>query len=211
ESGGELAGVPAIRRQLRAHRGLAALESELYGVRVQQRRAHLRLERAHPGPAPAEADVVSDVDERHGVVRQRRAGGADRYRPGLPASASAPAGRRAGARQRRGLARDLRSLLDPLVELVQVGGIVAGGLGALVRDPVLHGREEFARQLAVARVQVEVRLLRVGDAIEREIRLAAVLERIREARLESERLVVGRERFLVVAALAARVAQVIPG
>src|SRR5207237_3207963 len=42
ESGGELAGVSAIRRQLRAHRGLAALESELQ--LVQQRLEHLRLE-----------------------------------------------------------------------------------------------------------------------------------------------------------------------
>src|SRR6266480_682883 len=109
------------------------------------------------------------------------------------------------------LARDLRSLPDPLVELVQAGGIAAGGGGALVGDPALHGREEFTRQRAVTRVQVEVGLLCVGDAIEREIRLAAILERIRVTRLEGERLVVGRERFLVVAELAARVAHVVPG
>ncbi len=81
ESGGEVARIRRIHRQLRAHGGLAALESELHRVLIQHRLEHLCLERAHPGPHPAEADVVSDVDQRHGVAGQRLAGGADRDRP----------------------------------------------------------------------------------------------------------------------------------
>src|SRR3984893_5826279 len=144
---------------------------------------------------------------RRGAVPRLRGRAAGAGRPDgalrrLAARAgSAPAGGRAFACQRGGLTCDLRALLDPLVEVLEVHGAADRGDGALCREPALHGREELAGERAVAGVQVEVCLLRVADAAHPEIRLAAVLERIGVAGLERERLVVGCECVLVVAEL----------
>src|ERR1700736_2943088 len=149
--------------------------------------------------------------ELRAAATRPRAARCWRPRPAYPARASsAPAGGGALACQRGGLSCDLRALLDPLVEVLEVHGAAARGDGALCREPTLHGREELAGEHAVAGVQVEVCLLRVGDAAHPEVRLAAVLERIGVAGLERERLVVGCERVIVVAELAAGVADVVP-
>src|SRR5205814_369202 len=129
--------------------------------------------------------------------------------PHLAAPPSAPAGRGARASQCGGLAGDLRALLDPLVELVEAGR-GGGGIRSLGRQPALEGGEELRGQSAIGRVEIEVGLLRVGDAIEPEIGLAPILDRIGVAGLEGERLLVGRERRVVVAELAVAVADVVP-
>src|SRR5579864_9509960 len=93
--------------------------------------------------------------------------------PGLAARAgSAPAGGGALPRQRSRLRCDLGALLDPFVELVEARGARVRGIGAPRGGPVLHRREEFSRECPIARVQIEVRLPRIRDAIEPEVGLA---------------------------------------
>src|SRR4029077_9502892 len=123
---------------------------------------------------------------------------------------SAPAGGGAGARERGGLAGDLGALLDPLVDVVEVDG-GGGRIGALGGEPALHGAEELAGEATVARIQVEIRLLRVRDAVQAEECLAAVLESVDVAGLDRQRLFVGGQCLVVLAELAARVADVVPG
>jgi len=68
---------PPRARRLRS---LASGEPELHRMLIQQWLEHLRLERLHLGFGPAEADVVSHIDQRHGAVGQRLAGGPHRRR-----------------------------------------------------------------------------------------------------------------------------------
>ena len=119
---------------------------------------------------------------------------------------SVPALRRRLARERRGLRGDLRALLDEVVQILDVVLLLAGR-----RGPLLHRFEQLRRKLPIDREQIEIRLLRVLGAIEREIGFAAIFRRLRIAHAQLDRLVVGGERGLVVPELAARIAEPVPG
>src|ERR1041385_4972360 len=91
----------------------------------------------------------------------------------------------------RGRVTDLLALRDPRVELIDRLRRNRARIRAMRIEPFRHRFGELARTLLVAAVEEDqIRLARVADAIESEVCLAAVFDRLGVIRLNRERLVV---------------------
>src|SRR5688572_29446327 len=124
---------------------------------------------------------------------------------------SMPGGSRPFARERRGLARDAAALTYPRCKRRKRGTIDAARASAMLAHPSLHGCKQAGRELAIASKQREVGRLRLGQAIEAEVRMAPVFDGFGEVGFEVECVIVGIERFVVPAQPAVGVANVVPG
>src|SRR4029453_15687117 len=107
--------------------------------------------------------------------------------------------RRRIRRERSSLPRDGRPLVDPLRECIDFRSSVARG--ATISDPLLHRRHQLVGERTLALEQQHVRVLGIIDAIEREIGLAAILDRLAIRRIQAQRFVVRLQRLVVLAEL----------
>src|SRR6185437_710125 len=143
-----------------------------------------------------------------------RGSGAPGCNRGWPGRApwSPPAGGRTRSGERSGLCCDLRSLLHPLVQGVDRGGIAAAcGRSSLCADPTFHGHEQLVSERAVGGKQIQVGTFSVGDSVQTEEGFASILQCLGITRGELQRALVGVESRVIVAALAIGVAPIVPG
>src|SRR4051812_2191656 len=122
-----------------------------------------------------------------------------------------PGGAGAFAREAGGLAGNRAALADPGCEGFYRSAVDIGARTAMGADPALHAGEQLGREFAVAAEQRKIGLLGLAQPVQAEIGVAAILDRFRVARFELQRVVVSLERRLVVAELAIRVTDVVPG
>jgi len=117
----------------------------------------------------------------------------------------------AAPRESRSLAGDGAAFTHPGRERVERCAVDTARIAAMLAHPGLHSRQQLRRQLAIAAEQREVGVLRIIQAIEAEIGVAAILDCFGVARLQRQCTIVRRERGVVLAELAVGIAHVVPG